>query len=105
MLNRIKVLLGIAPEDTSKDELLTILLDEAEEDAKMITRRERLFGMDSIIERMVVYLYNRLGTEGLDSESYSGASYKYADGYPADIMDALGRYTIGVNAGGKLITY
>lgn len=105
MLDRIKILLGIPAEDTSKDDLLAVLLDEAEDDARMITRRDRLFGMESVIERMVVYLFNRLGTEGLNSESYSGASYNYKDGYPEDIMDALARFTEGVNAGGKLITY
>lgn len=104
MLDRIYTLLGITPSEKN-DKLLTILLDEAEDDARMITRRDRLFGMDSVIERMVVYLFNRLGTEGLDSETYSGASYKYSGNYPADIMDALARYTTGVNAEGKLITY
>lgn len=54
---------------------------------------------------MVVFRYNRLGTEGLNSESYSGASYNYSDGYPDDIMKALDRFSTGVNAGGKLITY
>ena len=104
MLDRIYTLLGITPSEEN-DKLLTILLDEAEADAKAITKRDRLFGMESVIERMVVFLYNRRGTEGLDSESYSGASYKYKDGYPDDIMDALGRYTLGVNATGRLVTY
>lgn len=103
IIDNVKVLLGLT--DNSKDSLLEILLTQAEDDAKMITHRDRLFGMDSVIERMVVYLYNRLGTEGLNSESYSGASYNYSDGYPADIMDALKRFSTGVNAGGKLITY
>lgn len=103
IIENVKILLGLTGND--KDELLEILLSQAEEDALMITKRERLFGMDGVLERMVVYLYNRLGTEGLDSENYSGASYKYTDGYPADIMDMLERYGTGVNAGGKLITY
>lgn len=103
ILDDVKILLGLTGND--KDNLLEILLTQAEDDAKMITKRDRLFGMDSVIERMVVYLYNRLGTEGLNSESYSGASYNYSDGYPADIMDALERFSTGVNAGGKLITY
>ena len=103
IIDNVKILLGLTGND--KDELLEILLAEAEDDAKMITKRDRLFGMDSVIERMVVYLYNRLGTEGLNSESYSGASYNYTDGYPDDIMKALDRFSTGVNAGGRLITY
>ena len=103
IIDNVKILLGLTGND--KDELLEILLAQAEEDALMITKRDRLFGMNGVLERMVVYLYNRLGTEGLNSESYSGASYNYTDGYPDDIMDMLQRYAVGVNAGGKLITY
>lgn len=103
LLERIKILLGISGND--EDALLDILITEAEDDAKTITKRDRLFGLDSVIERMVVYLYNRRGSEGLNKESYTGASYEYADGYPKDIMDALGRYTLGVNATGRLVTY
>ena len=103
IIDNVKVLLGLTSDD--KDTLLNILITQAEDDALAITRREDLTGMDSVIERMVVYLYNRLGTEGLNSESYSGASYNYKDGYPDDIMKALDRFSTGVNAGGKLITY
>lgn len=103
IIDNVKVLLGLT--DDTKDNLLNILLAQAEEDAKLITNRDRLFGIDTILEKMVVYLYNRLGTEGLDSESYSGASYHYSGDYPADILKALGKHTSGVNAGGKLITY
>ena len=38
---------------------------------------------------MVVFLYNRLGTEGLNSESYSGVSYNYSSDYPEYILSAL----------------
>ena len=103
LLERIKILLGISGND--EDALLEILISQAEDDAKAITKRDRLFGLDSVIERMVVYLYNRRGSEGLSKESYTGASYEYTEGYPQDIMDALGRYTLGVNATGRLVTY
>lgn len=103
IIDNVKILLGLTGND--KDALLNILITQAEDDALAITRREDLTGMDSVIERMVVYLYNRLGTEGLNSESYSGASYNYKDGYPDDILKALDNYSTGVNAGGKLITY
>ena len=103
VLDNVKVLLGI--DDETKDELLNILLNECEVFALSYTQRDRTFGMEWIIEQMVVFRYNRLGTEGLNSESYSGASYNYKDGYPDDIMKALDRFSTGVNAGGKLITY
>nr|DAT70848.1 MAG TPA: Head Tail Connector Protein [Caudoviricetes sp.] len=45
--------------------------------------------MSSTIISMVVYKYNRLGTEGLDSEGYSGVSFGYSTDYPESIMRAL----------------
>ena len=41
---------------------------------------------------MVVYNYNRIGTEGLNSESYSGTSYNYTTDYPEQILKMLKRY-------------
>ena len=38
---------------------------------------------------MVAYNYNRLGTEGLDSEGYSGVSFNYSADYPEPIIRAL----------------
>nr|DAR99050.1 MAG TPA: PORTAL PROTEIN, 15 PROTEIN, HEAD PROTEIN, VIRAL INFECTION, TAILED.2A [Caudoviricetes sp.] len=34
---------------------------------------------------------NRINAEGLSSQSYSGNSESYIDGYPADILAALNR--------------
>lgn len=45
--------------------------------------------LSSTIISMVVYKYNRLGTEGLDSEGYSGVSFGYSTDYPESIMRAL----------------
>lgn len=41
--------------------------------------------------RIAVIKLNRLNTEGLTGQSYSGVSESYADGYPADIMAVLNR--------------
>ena len=83
--NNIKILIGIA--DDTKDELLDILIKQAKDDANRLCGRN--YGIDTIIERMVVFLYNRLGTEGLNSESYSGVSYNYSSDYPEYILNAL----------------
>ena len=45
-----------------------------------------------MIQRMVVWRYNTLGTEGLSSENYSGVSYSYKGDYPDDIMQILRSY-------------
>ena len=87
MLEKIKILLGI--NDSSKDELLTVLLDQAIEEAENYTHNNCLTGLESTICRMVVYNYNRISTEGVHSESYSGVSYSYSADYPENIMRVL----------------
>lgn len=86
MLNKIKILLGL--NDDSKDDLLTTLIELCEGEACEYCGIDSADGMDSVIIQMVVYKYNRLGTEGLSGESYSGASYSYTD-YPANITSLL----------------
>ena len=87
MLDNIKTLLGL--NDSSKDELLTVLLDQAIEEAENYTHNNCLTGLESTICRMVVYNYNRISTEGVNSESYSGVSYSYSADYPENIMRVL----------------
>lgn len=90
MLENIKLLLGIS--STEKDALLLLLIQQAEDEAKDFTHREDVCELQSTIEKMVVYNYNRLGTEGLNSESYSGVSYNYTTDYPEPILKMLKRY-------------
>lgn len=103
MLNDIKLLLGIT--STDKDDLLSLLISQCGDEAKLRTGRHIVEGMEAAISQMVVFRYNRLGTEGLDSESYSGANYSYSGEYPESILkmlDELGRES---GTRGKLITY
>lgn len=88
MLKKIKVLLGLTA-DNSKDDLLTILIEQAIEEALTYTHQDCVDGMDTAIIQMVVYKYNRIGTEGVDSEGYSGVSFNYATDYPDSIIRIL----------------
>lgn len=45
--------------------------------------------MNYVIARIAVIHLNRIGTEGLASQSFSGVSENYIDGYPADIIAIL----------------
>lgn len=91
MLERIKLLLNIT--DDSKDALLNELIDDATEFAQnYINNDDALENLTGTIIAMVIYDYNRLGTEGLTSENYSGVSFGYASGYSDDIMKQLKRY-------------
>ena len=91
MLERIKLLLNIS--DESKDALLGELIDNATEFAQnFINNDAALENLTGTIVNMVLYDYNRMGTEGLTSENYSGVSFGYASGYSDDIMKQLKRY-------------
>ena len=90
MLEDIKLLLNY--KDDSEDALLELLIQQATDEAKDFTHREDVCDLQSTIEKMVIYNYNRLGTEGITSESYSGVSYSYELDYPEPIMRMLKRY-------------
>lgn len=90
MLNKIKMLLGIT--DTSKDNLLTVLIESASNEALNYTHNDDLQSLEHCICSMVVYQYNRLGTEGVDSEDYSGVSFNYSTDYPENIIRQLKAY-------------
>lgn len=87
MLEKIKMLLDI--ETDEKDDLLTLLIEQATEEAILYTHNDCIDDLNTAIIRMVVYNYNRLGTEGVDSENYSGVSYGYSADYPDNIIRIL----------------
>ena len=87
MLDMVKMLLGIT--STDKDELLLFLIEKAEDEARNICHRTDLCGLENVICDMVVYNYNRIGTEGLDREVYSGITYEYTSDYPQSIYRQL----------------
>ena len=88
MLEKIKLLLGLS-EDDSKDDLLTLLIERAIDEAINYTHNDDIAGYETVICSMVVYNYNRLGTEGVDSEGYSGVSFSYSADYPQSIIRQL----------------
>ena len=87
MLEKVKLLLGIT--DNTKDDLLTLLIEQAVEEAIVYTHNECVDELNTSIIQMVVYKYNRIGTEGVDSEGYSGVSFQYTSDYPENIMRGL----------------
>lgn len=88
MLNDIKELLAIT--NSEKDYLLTLLIEQATQEALKYTHREQITqSLAAAIVKMVVYNYNRLGSEGVDSENYSGVGFSYSADYPASIIRLL----------------
>lgn len=87
MLENIKLLLGI--KDASKDDILMLLIQSCINEAKNYTHNNSIINYENVIDDMVVYRFNLLGTEGLNSETYSGVKFDYASDYPESILRQL----------------
>ena len=87
MLETMKLLLGL---DASKDSLCQVLIQQALDEAIAYTNNEDV--AENLIVQMAIYKYNRLGTEGLNSENYSGVSFNYLNDYPENIVKQLRRF-------------
>ena len=90
MLKKIKLLLGIA--DNSKDDLLRVLLDDAAQEVVNYTHNYQLDKLENVIIQVAIWRYNKLGSEGLDSENYSGVSFNYSADYPDVLKKQLQAY-------------
>ena len=88
-IQKLQVLIG----RTDKDALLTVLLEQAQEEFKQLCNREDIpANAENIVNDMVVEKYNRFGTEGLAAQSFSGTSETFSDNYPARLLAALARF-------------
>lgn len=90
MIEEVKVLLGDASANYT-DAQIGLAVKMAMIEVENYCNRELDGSLELIAERIAVIKLYRLGTEGLDSQSYSGVSEAYTDGYPADIMAVLNR--------------
>lgn len=86
MLDDLKMMLGIDIVDKSMDNLLNKYLLKAQSKFKNYCHRQDIpdAAQSSIVDYAVI-LYNKHGSEGLSSESYSGVSQTYELGIPEDI--------------------
>lgn len=90
MIQEIRILLGDASANYSDDQI-GLALKMAMAEVQGYCNRELDYELEIIAERIAVIKLNRMGTEGLASESFSGVSASYVDGYPADILAVLNR--------------
>lgn len=90
MINDIKIMLGDSASNYS-DALINLCYKQAVTEVEAYCNREADIELDMVADRLAVIKLNRIGTEGLQSESYSGVSESYIDGYPADILAILNR--------------
>lgn len=94
-IERVQTLTGEKDED-----LIEILLDDAEAFVLSYTNRTRLkTGLEKAVRDLAVIALNRMGTEGEKSRSEGGESYTF-DNAPKQIYDTLNRYRLA-RVGGK----
>lgn len=90
MIEEIKLLLGDAADNYSEAQI-GLCLKHAIAEVENYCNRGMDYDLELIAEKIAIIKLNRLNTEGLASQSYSGVSESYLDGYPADIITALNR--------------
>lgn len=79
-LAKIKRRLGIAQDDTTENDLLADLVDDAENYFKILTGSVEIGSKyNFMIENVVYKLYGRKGSEGVTSETVDGYSVTYQD--------------------------
>ena len=90
MIDEIKILLGDAASNYT-DAQIALALKMALAEVEAYCGREADAVLELIAEKIAVIKLNRMNTEGLASQSYSGVSENYLDGYPTDVMAVLNR--------------
>lgn len=90
MLEEIKILLKDRASNFTDAEIglaLKMALIEVED----YCGRELDLALELCAQQIAVIKLNRIGTEGLASQSFSGVSESYIDGYPDEIVKILNR--------------
>ena len=90
MIDEIKILLGDSASNYT-DDLIGLCLKQAMAEVEGYCHRELDYELEVCAQKIAIIKLNRMNTEGLASQSYSGVSEAYIDGYPADILAVLNR--------------
>lgn len=77
MLTRIKKVLDI--EDDLQDDVLNIFIENVTSHLKALLKKEVPEQLNFIIEEIVIRRYNRIGSEGMKSESVEGHRIDFYD--------------------------
>ena len=89
MLEKIKLCLT---NNTYTDELINLFIEDTTKEVKIYCNREDIdTELESVIRRIVIIKLNRMNSEGLSSQGFSGVSESFIDGYPQDIIAILNR--------------
>jgi len=88
LLDRVNLLLGI----NDKDVLMQIFIEDAQTEVidycNLLTYNVKF---DGTVAKMVIQNYNKSKIQGIISESFSGVSQSYIDGYTNDVKQFLNK--------------
>ena len=90
MIEEIKLLLGDAASNFS-DALIGLCAKQALAEVEAYCKREADYELEMAAEQIAIIKLMRMNTQGLASQSFSGVSENYIDGYPAEIQAILDR--------------
>ena len=90
MIEEIKLMLGEAAANFT-DAQISLFYRHSLAEVEAYTNREADTVLELIAQKITVLKLNRINTEGLTAQSFSGVSESYVDGYPADIQQMLDR--------------
>lgn len=90
MIEEIKLLLGDASANYT-DAQISLCYKIALAEVEDYCKREADTTLQLMAEQIAVIKLNRLNTEGLAAQSYSGVSETYISGYPTEIVEVLNR--------------
>ena len=88
ILEKLQILIPDATQN-----VLMILLEDTEQEFKAYCNRETIpENANSVLIQMVQCSYNRLGSEGLNSASFSNVNESYMNNYPDNIVQQLNAF-------------
>lgn len=91
IIEELKIMLGDAASNYS-DELIGLMAKHSIAEVQAYCNRDTLdIELEIVAQRIALIKLNRIHTEGLASQSMSGVSETYVDGYPEDIKAILNR--------------
>ena len=92
IIEKVKLYLNIPIDDTSKDNLLLLLIEQSQNEFLAYCNRDDVPALASnVIIDMCIIKYNLMGQEGYASTSFSGVSETIAN-YPPQLIKSLNRW-------------
>ena len=90
MIEEIKLMLGDAAANFT-DAQISLFYRQSLAEVEAYCNREADVMLEYIAQKITVLRLNRINTEGLTAQSFSGVSESYVEGYPAEIQSMLDR--------------